>query len=270
MSNELAANLSLLCSHYPSIADVCRRLGINRQQFNKYLNGSSRPSRHNMRRISDFFGVTEAEIMLESSQFELLLNVRRRPVQDQAISLPLQHLDELYRHSQSLERYVGYYYRYFFSFGHAGLVIRSLATIYERDGHYYWKNIEVLRDLDSGRTYTVNKYEGVVFFLADRIYIMECEALQKMSLTQLTLYPNYHLRVRRMRGIQTGGPVRRGRRPGASKVLLEYLGREVDTREALRRSGLFTPDSPELPDQVVEQIRNTIGAGQYVLEVEEP
>mgnify|MGYP001972390984 CR=1 FL=1 len=45
-----------------SIAAVCRRVGINRQQFNKYLAGAVRPSRHNMRRICDFFGVTEALI----------------------------------------------------------------------------------------------------------------------------------------------------------------------------------------------------------------
>ena len=270
MPNDFAANLSLLCSHYPSIADVCRRLGLNRQQFNKYLNGSSRPSRHNMLRIGDFFGVTEAEIMLENSQFEQLLCVRRRANQTQTSSFPLQHFNALNNQSQNLERYVGYYYRYFFSFGHAGLVIRSLASLYEHHGHYYWKNIEVLRDPGSSQVLTVNKYEGIVFFLADRIYVMECEALQKISLTQITLYPNYHHRIRQMRGIQTGGPVRRGRRPGASKVLLEYLGREIDARAALRRSGLFPPDSPELPDQIVDQIRNTIDTDQYVLEVEEP
>ncbi|EAA3799300.1 XRE family transcriptional regulator, partial [Salmonella enterica subsp. enterica] len=39
MSQALGNNLKLLCSHYRSIAEVCRKLAINRAQFNKYLGG---------------------------------------------------------------------------------------------------------------------------------------------------------------------------------------------------------------------------------------
>ena len=52
-----AENLRYLCGFYPSISEVCRRLAINRQQFNKYLSGQVRPSRHNRRRMADFFGI---------------------------------------------------------------------------------------------------------------------------------------------------------------------------------------------------------------------
>ena len=65
--DPVSANLSFACTLFPSIAHVCRRIGINRQQFNKYLSGSVRPSRHNMRKICDFFGVTEAELLMELS-----------------------------------------------------------------------------------------------------------------------------------------------------------------------------------------------------------
>ena len=58
MATDFSANLNLLCSYQRSIAEVCRKLKLNRQQFNRYLNGQSRPSRHNMRRICDYFGVT--------------------------------------------------------------------------------------------------------------------------------------------------------------------------------------------------------------------
>jgi hypothetical protein len=51
MSEPFAENLRLLCSHYASVAEVCRRIGINRQQFNKYLSGASTPSLHSLRRI---------------------------------------------------------------------------------------------------------------------------------------------------------------------------------------------------------------------------
>ena len=41
---NLTSNLSLLCTYYDSIAQVCRLIGINRQRFNKYLNGTAFPS----------------------------------------------------------------------------------------------------------------------------------------------------------------------------------------------------------------------------------
>jgi len=270
MSQTFARNLDFLCSHYPSIAEVCRKLEFNRQQFNKYLNGQSRPSRHNMRRICDFFGVTESEILLEPARFEELVAVRRRPVLSESLSRPMQHLDALYEASQSLERYVGFYFRYFYSFGHAGRIIKSLGTIYEEDGRHYWKNIELIRDPGGSAPATVNKYVGAAFLIADRIFLVEYESLLKNSVTQVTLYPCYRSRVDRLVGIQTGGPVRRGRKPGASKVMLEYLGRDVDVRRALRQSGLFAHDDPRIGRDIVETITNVIPAGGHVLEVDEP
>ncbi len=40
---NFAANLLALCNRHGTIASVCRLLGINRQQFNKYLAGTNLP-----------------------------------------------------------------------------------------------------------------------------------------------------------------------------------------------------------------------------------
>jgi len=270
MVTEFSANLNLLCSYQRSIAEVCRRLGINRQQFNKYLNGQSRPSRHNMRRICDHFGVTESEILMDHAQFEQMIALRRRPVERNELERPLRHLETIYRHSQDMQKYTGFYFRYFYSFGNKGMVFRSLASIYRADDRYYWKNIEILRDLASGRISGINKYEGVVFFLADRLYVMEYETLEVNTITQVTLYPSYQHRLDCLFGIQTGGPTRRGRKPGASRVALEYLGRDIDVRQALRQTGLFDPASGEIRADLVPAITNSIAPGDYVLEIDEP
>src|SRR3546814_16222778 len=83
MSDEVfAENLRLLCSYYESVSAVCRRLGMNRQQFNKYLAGHSMPSRHNLRRICAFFGVEEAEIMLPNRRFAAIVELRPRGRRD--------------------------------------------------------------------------------------------------------------------------------------------------------------------------------------------
>lgn len=58
------ANLRLLASDYPSIAGLCRELGINRTQFNRYLSGESFPRPDVLHRICEFFDV-DARILLE-------------------------------------------------------------------------------------------------------------------------------------------------------------------------------------------------------------
>lgn len=270
MSDEFADNLTHLCSYHPSIAEVCRRIGLNRQQFNKYLSGQSRPSRANMRRICDFFGVTEAEIQLEPSQLRSLVSVRTRPLAETSLGEPLRHLDRLRRKSSGLERYAGYYFRYFYSFSNPGRIMKSLGMLYLSEGQAYWKNHELIRDDGRGPARSVAKYEGAVFMLTNRIYLIEYETMQVNNITQMTLYPSYHSRIGQLTGIQTGGPTRRGRHPGASKVLLEYLGQNIDVKKALYAIGLFLPDDPAIPNGIDRHIRNVIPDGSFVLEAEEP
>ncbi|MEB3734960.1 helix-turn-helix transcriptional regulator [Halopseudomonas pachastrellae] len=69
MHDDFGDNLRLLCSYYKSTAEVCRRLGINRPQFNRYLNGVNRPSDSTMRRLCDFFGVEVYELLLPTGSF---------------------------------------------------------------------------------------------------------------------------------------------------------------------------------------------------------
>ncbi|WP_428925854.1 helix-turn-helix domain-containing protein [Marinibacterium sp. SX1] len=58
------ANLRLLSQDYPSIAELSRRLGINRTQFNRYLSGESFPRPDILARICAFFDL-DARILLE-------------------------------------------------------------------------------------------------------------------------------------------------------------------------------------------------------------
>ena len=81
MTSHLAENLKLLCSHYRSIAEVCRKLAINRAQFNKYLGGQSRPTPFNLKRIGDFFGVEGYELEMPPEQFARLVGARHPEAQ---------------------------------------------------------------------------------------------------------------------------------------------------------------------------------------------
>lgn len=269
MSDSFAENLNFLCGFYPSIAEVCRRMGINRQQFNKYLSGHFRPSRANMRLICDFFGVTEAEIFLDAVDFQKLLGVRKRPTTREELEGPLAHVDKIFRSSQSLDRYIGYYYRYFYSFTYPGMIHKSLFSIAVQDRYYYTKNVELIREPSNKRLVKINKFLGIAFHLGERIHLTEYEALQCNSISQTVIYPTYENSVRMIYGIQTGAPHKKGRHPAASKVLFEYLGTEIDARKALSRIGLFEPQDAEIPEGIANLIQNRIESGQFVFEIEE-
>ncbi|MEL7013480.1 MAG: helix-turn-helix transcriptional regulator [Pseudomonadota bacterium] len=57
-------NLGLLTRRFKSVSEVCRELGVNRTQFNRYLSGESFPRPDVLQRICSFFEV-DARILLE-------------------------------------------------------------------------------------------------------------------------------------------------------------------------------------------------------------
>ncbi|WP_324752014.1 helix-turn-helix transcriptional regulator [Roseovarius sp. Pro17] len=268
MSDDpFGTNLAYACSLLPSISEVCRRIGINRQQFNKYLAGTVRPSRHNMRRISDFFGVTESEILLEPARFASLISLRSSSPRSGGLPQHLHAIEKLHRLSVELVRYSGWYFRYFYTFGYPGRITRSLAVISERDGRHLWKNVERRSNYDLTMERFVGKYEGLAFHLGHRIHIVEYDVLNAGSITQLMLYPSYSPRPGHLRGVQTGASMRRGRKPAASAVVLEYLGEQIDHRRALARCGIFDPG--DIDEGIKRLIENRIASEEWVFEIDE-
>jgi len=63
LRNMFGANLRRLAKSYPSVSELCRQLGINRTQFNRYLSGESFPRPDVLDRICRFFDV-DARILL--------------------------------------------------------------------------------------------------------------------------------------------------------------------------------------------------------------
>ncbi len=57
-----AENLRRACLRYRTIAEVCEGIGINRQQFNKYLSGAALPNTLTLERICRFLNVTHGSL----------------------------------------------------------------------------------------------------------------------------------------------------------------------------------------------------------------
>ena len=264
-------NLAFLASLFPSIADVCRRIGMNRQQFNKYLNGTAFPSRRTMRRLCDFFGVTEAEILLHPMNFSTLVSVRRAQEPEHVLEPAKPALRSLLERSVDLSRYAGYYYRYFPSYGHPGKFVKALGHIGRIGSNYYWKCNEALTPRPGGRNHGFGKWHGVVLGYSDRLYLVEYDRVNATpSISSSIYYPCYRSRIDYLVGVQTGIPIVRRRNSAASRVVLEFIGKDVKVKDCLGRCGLFPPDHQELPPHVLKMLGSESQPRAYLLDVDAP
>lgn len=246
-SENFIANLRLLCSFYPSISEVCRRLNISRPQFMKYLSGASFPSRFKLRQICDFFGVDEYEVLAPHEQFRNI--VRLKPGSQDNLSTPTLLRDVLLsaqREKYNLTRLLGYYYNYFFSASKPGHLVRALVLIYNWNDYTAYKRIERLKGPRASR-FDTYKYEGLISLVGDRLHLIDTETLTGNELTHTILYPSYKNRLTMLSGLCIGVSGSDSHVPSASRTVYEFLGRNLNIKVALRGCGLFDPESTELP-----------------------
>ncbi|WP_444889747.1 helix-turn-helix domain-containing protein [Microbulbifer sp. DLAB2-AA] len=265
MSNNFSQNLRLLCSFYRSIAEVCRRMGVNRAQFNKYLSGNTQPSQYTLSKICHFFGVEPHEILMPAEQFEQIVRVRRTATTVEPSRPYSMDIDLLMRESQGrADKYLGFYFEYHYSMTFPDHIIRSLLHI-ESDGEgYYFQRFERMRYPDREEWYK-SRYKGMLLFLSERIFLIGYEALTRNEIAQTILYPTYKSRVSYLSGLKLGASASDRREPVCTKVLLESLGRNISIKNALKLCGVFGPDSDEINRSIRENIRasNTEGPQSF-------
>jgi transcriptional regulator with XRE-family HTH domain len=257
-------NLRLACSFHPSIAHVCRRLGLNRQQFNRYLAGQSRPSMHNLRKLGDFFGFEQHEWWLPNVQFATLLSVKPSVTKFVANN---SHEDERNDHWSALkqlsansdgplERYLGAYFEYYYSMAYPGKILKSFLWVYRGTSGVRYVRLERLAE--PGRTRDVERcrYTGSVYLLNERLFFLDAEQFTRNELSQTILFPTYKNRVSRLSGLKLGVSASDRREPACARVVLESLGMQINPRKVLRQCGLIDGDETELDGEIRVRIDN--------------
>ncbi|WP_437879779.1 helix-turn-helix domain-containing protein [Pseudomonas sp. LRF_L74] len=265
MTDNLGANLKLLCSHYRSIAEVCRKLDINRAQFNRYLGGQGRPTAYNLKRICDFFGVEDYELGLPTEQFASLVGARSAHEQQPAASDPLYNLLlPLREQSSSLERYCGYYFEYANCMSVPGSILLSLVHLREERGTFLFERQERQERQDPSRSskaaeeWVRCRYLGAAFYLQDRLFLIDYESLTGNEMSQTILIPSFKSRISRLNGMKTGVSSGDRRTPACTRVVWEYLGADINRVNAYRQVMLYSPDDPRIP----VDIRESLGASR--------
>lgn len=255
---EFSENLKMLCSYYRSVADVCRKLNINRAQFNRYLNGSSKPSSHTLERICEFFGVEAFEIYLPREHFHQIVQARpRERAEGVKPALHANHIARLQRQTgDKFDKYLGYYYEYYYSLSAPDRILRGLVHIFSHEGGIYHERLERFPQratLDG--TYRC-KYVGSSFYLNDRIFLVDYESLTGNEISQTILFPTYKHKVSRLSGLLLGVSATNRRSIACARVVFEFLGKTIDLRRAIRNCGLYDPQTGEIDAAILRAINN--------------
>lgn len=257
---NLAKNLRYLCDQKQSVTDVCSKTNINRQQFNKYLAGRHRPSAANLRRISEYFGIAPSSLEVPHSDFKNLVAGDYFTILEQIRNMPKSNgiFHAVTAMDQSVaNKLVGCYERYQFSSMYPGKILRAAFCIYRKGPllcHYYIERFPSLDD--PNRAEYVFKYHGLTIPLADRIYTVDFESIQRNEIT-LSIFG---LQSRSPRlfvyGLTAGIVATISRPPFTTRIALHYRTPGLLKREHLKRANVLDEDDAGIPTEILEFLSN--------------
>nr|WP_319948423.1 helix-turn-helix transcriptional regulator [uncultured Shimia sp.] len=232
------ANLRGLAQTYPSVSQLCRDLGINRTQFNRYLSGESFPRPDVLHRICTFFDV-DARILLEPiEKLSIDRGVLNHPLIGDYVGTGMTDIpqdvfpDGFYRFSRR-------------SFTEAELIIVGLVYVFREDKHTFIRGYEAKEAMRQQGLPTdphTREFRGVVLPQEDGV-----AALVSHSRTMATSF-NYLSRVASFQNHYWIGYATRTVRETvngcrAARLVYEHLGTNTAAvLDAARSVGFCTPE----------------------------
>ena len=246
MTTDFSKNLKHVCAERVSIAQICREIGINQQQFNRYLSGAGMPSAHNLRRICMFFGLTEAELSADNATFiaqrgHLNKNTSSVYVDPFANAFP----GDLPR----LREYVGAYHTHFLSPSWPEHVMIGATFLHEQEGQVIARTIERGHAPDYGPIQRT-RYQGKSAYHGSRIFVIEFENEHEGSITETVLYPSHRQQRTYLRGITMGLAWRPRRMPYSVRSIWKRMDATLTAKEILAGCGVRPIESRKI-DQTV-------------------
>jgi transcriptional regulator with XRE-family HTH domain len=240
---NFAANLRYVCALEGAVSEVCRRIGVNRQQFARYLNGIAKPSARNMIRICEHFQIPEKTFDLDHDQFVLHMRAGHAP----APSLAAQASFNQPGNPRKLRQMLGSYHAHYCSPSHPRRVIRLLVQIVEDDERFFSRTLERLRDPSTGHMQNA-RYSGVFLNRENNFFLIECGRTTG-DVSETILSPLYRNLSNYLQGI-TIGLSWRTRRPFATRAIWSRIPPRVTARDAILQCGTFDRDSRDLAPAV--------------------
>ena len=239
MASDLPQNLRYLCAEKPSVAMVCREIGINHQQFSKYLSGRSKPSAHNLRRIANYFGIEEAQLTSSHRELVRIYRASRSTLQTRRAD-PLSGVfpGDLAK----LRPFLGAYQVFFNAPIVRGGVVINTVFLDERNGVVYSRLIEALKGKSQARR-RWTRCDGKVAYQDGRIFMVDTERRDESALSMYILSPPPRERKQYLFGTMCFLASLPSRKPYASKVVWKRFDDFRSVRELFETCGVYAEKS---------------------------
>ena len=246
MPDDFSQNLRWLCAEAGPIAQTCRGIGINRQQFNRYLSGAGLPSAHNLRRIARYFGLSEAELFATHREF-CAAQTQSAP---QSLSAHLTQFNALFQdQARPLRRFLGAYHAYFRTPTWPGQILRSLIQLRAQEGHVVSHTYERATSGD-GSIRQRGRYQGLVSFRGNRLCMYETPRRDGGFLSETVMMPEHPQQVSYLQGLTLGVSARPDQQPFSTRTVWVRIPERVSARESLALTGAYPQASAKLDPKV--------------------
>ena len=248
LHSKFAVNLRRKCAEFGTIAEVCRGVGINRQQFNKYLAGNSIPNALTLRRICTFLEVQEQSLFFDD---EIVSSHRSKEWPGSLQGGLAGFLTSIKKHFdfQIQDLPTGFYYCFFPLHNVPGMLVRSLVIIRQEGKQKNFVRLTVFPS--AGRTskpLAKGRHRGIIFANEKEVYFLGVNRYAPKQLSLMTL--------ERSDGISNGfftGVVltRSGKTLISSRFCLMYADQQRDIRKLLREPGIIHESDANLESVVM-------------------
>jgi transcriptional regulator with XRE-family HTH domain len=248
-----ADNLRALCTRHGSIAAVCRALGMNRQQFNKYLAGSTLPNGATLERICGFFAIEPQSLFRDPLAPDTQALPGSTPAGTDAFAaLPCgtrQFASAALGRMRNSSLRPGCYYFYFPWARDPAKCVRAALYVYRRGGLTLFTRFTKFRSPSQRQRYYLRgRHDGVVLESdkAKFLLAMNRKGYGEMSLVSLGV--ESALSQDFMSGLAlvmeaSGAPL-------ALRATLEYRGSAAILRRTISDACVLALTDPSIPEEV--------------------
>ena len=251
---DFAANLRLACDQRGSISRICREIGINRQQFNKYLSGRHRPSPRSLRLIANHFGLSPDLLLAGQDGFRALVDGNYFDTFDRLSRQPqvMRFLDTVMSTPRAeTDALLGVYDRYHYSSIYTHRILKAPLCIYRSGDLLQHAYIERFPSRDRpSRSEYIFKYHGFVLPIEDRIFTVDFENVQRNELTFGILSAVQRNATTLMFGITSGIAATMFRQPFATRLALHYRRPGLLGRDDILGATALDMDDATIPREV--------------------
>jgi hypothetical protein len=186
LRENLSTNLRALCREHGSVAAICREMGVNRQQFDRYLTMDALPNKATTDRICRYFHIEEAELYRDPATADMTARPRMGgkagnrfgdgPLAARIFAPPQPTIAP------------GLYQTFFSIPGHGGQILCSITVVRVEDERTTFRRLTGLSETrGTAWSYFMGDHEGVVMERLNWFYFLGLNRRGTMEPTSMSV-----------------------------------------------------------------------------------